>query len=171
MTCAPDGGTLAVDAMRRDAAIAMLAAAVARGEAVTLALEGESMRPGLPAGTRLHVSRTSDPVTGDLLVYRAGGRLVCHRLLVRRRARDGWRALMAGDARPRAVTWVDARDVLGRVHAVEAPDVRRLDTALARVAAWLRVTRMLGSMLAARLATRLVARLRVRVSRRPAGAA
>jgi hypothetical protein len=154
MMSAPDGG-------RRDAVIGMLAEALAGGRAVTLALEGDSMSPALAPGARLRAAScdTGRARPGDILLYRAGKRLVCHRLLLTRGSGASWAGLTSGDARPHVVTWVGADDVLGRVVAVEAPVSRSLDTVVARLAARLRVARALAMLVATRLRGRLAARV------------
>ncbi|OIO87652.1 MAG: hypothetical protein AUK03_17620 [Anaerolineae bacterium CG2_30_64_16] len=68
---------------------------------------------------------------GDILVYRAGERVVVHRLL--RRAGDSW--LLGSDHLPAADALIPSEAIIGRVIAVQAP-TGRLDLT-SRPARWL----------------------------------
>jgi hypothetical protein len=98
-----------------------------------LALSGDSMRPTLSPGARLLVvdARGARLGTGDLVVFEAAGRLVCHRA-VRVRRRSG--AVLAKGDHPRTrPAWVRRSRVVARVVAVERGGARRaVDTAAGR---------------------------------------
>jgi signal peptidase I len=94
---------------------------IAAGESAWLPLWGESMAPFLHSGSRLLVSRATacQIASGDLLVYEAEGRLICHRVL-RRRACGGRHVFLTkGDGWRTKEAWICADQVLGRVTRVE----------------------------------------------------
>ncbi|HYL79852.1 MAG TPA: S26 family signal peptidase [Candidatus Acidoferrum sp.] len=90
-------------------------------EPAWLPLNGRSMAPFLPGGSKILVSRTAAGQIGwgDLLVYGVEGRLVCHRVL-RRRGKGGRHLFLTkGDGRRTIESWVAEEQVLGRVLRVE----------------------------------------------------
>ena len=115
---------------RRDVVADIVADAVRSGRATSLRLTGDSMRPLFEPGTRVTVAAIAPAAVrpGDVLVFRVGDRLVCHRVLLT----GGGRFLTSGDAHPARVTWVDAVDVLARVTGVGEERGRRFDTFAAR---------------------------------------
>jgi signal peptidase I len=108
------------------------------GEPVWLPLSGESMAPLLPSGSQVLVSQT---VTGqirfgDLLVYEAEGRIICHRVLRRRRYGASYTFLTKGDGRRMTDPWVYAEQVIGIVVAIDRNgSIVRLNAPLPRLQA------------------------------------
>jgi signal peptidase I len=100
---------------------------LADGESVRLPVRGTSMHPTIDSGASIVVRacRVSAMRVGDIVVYESGDRVVCHRLLRRRRTPDGWRVLTGGDAVRLPGAWVPASALIGRVTAIEAHGRRR----------------------------------------------
>lgn len=120
------------------ARIALLREWLESGETAWLHVTGDSMRPLLPPGSRIQLSRVSDRALrrGAMIVYEIEDRLVCHRLLVRRGAGPAVRLVARGDAWRAVNAWVGGPDVVGVVVAVDRRDrVVRLDTPRRRRAA------------------------------------
>jgi signal peptidase I len=113
------------------AAVSLVREQIGHGS-LWLRVTGRSMQPGLADGARVRVerARASAVRAGDVVVYEAGDRLVCHRVLWRGR-RSRW--LVGGDARSGLVAWIDASAVLGRVVAIRNSDRRRSGTPRAPV--------------------------------------
>ncbi|MFB3816103.1 MAG: S26 family signal peptidase [Candidatus Methylomirabilales bacterium] len=106
---------------RLAAGAALLRDWMAAGGLAWLPLHGDSMRPFLPAGSRVRIGRVApgEVRLGDLVVYATEERLVCHRVLRRRARGNGHALLTKGDGRRSFEAWVDAAQVLGRVVEVE----------------------------------------------------
>lgn len=134
------------------------------GQSAWFRLRGESMQPFLPDGSRILVTGDRGPRirAGDLLVFDAGDHLVCHRVLGRTGHRRSPSFLTKGDAGWTPAASIPARDVIGRVSAIERNGaVKRLDTPRSRGEALARAIRLLvvarlatATYLARRLATR-----------------
>lgn len=90
-------------------------------EPAWLPLNGRSMAPFLPSGSRVLVSKTAAGQIGcgDLLVYELEGRLICHRVLRRKTQGDRYLYLTKGDGRQTIASWVAEEQVLGKVPRVE----------------------------------------------------
>ena len=90
-------------------------------------LTGSSMAPLLRDGDVLVIEHgNGDLRLGDVIVFRAGGRIKAHRLLRRRRTADGrlWYATK-GDASVGFDAPVPAEQVIGRVVEVHGPNRHR----------------------------------------------
>jgi len=115
-----------------DAAVELMGQA---GRHADLPVEGESMSPNLPDGSRIHVllRPPSRPRMGDVLVFRQADSLVVHRYLCRVR-RDGREWLRTrGDGKINFDPFVDPERVLGKVLAFTYQGQRwELGGALAR---------------------------------------
>lgn len=79
-----------------------------------------SMAPTLLPGDRLDLEPADQVETGDLVVFRRGTLLVCHR--VEGRAGDAW--FMKGDAVTGSPERVARRDIIARVRAADRAGVR-----------------------------------------------
>jgi hypothetical protein len=121
----------------------MLRQWLADGRFARLRLSGISMEPTIPPGARL-VLAGCEPAAirvADLVVYEDADRLICHRVLRRRRAQ----LLTKGDRLRVPAAWVAATSVIGRVVAIETDarprrlsDLReRLRAQLATGRSWL----------------------------------
>jgi signal peptidase I len=111
---------------------------ITAGESAWLPLRGESMAPFLHSGSRLLVSRVTvcHIASGDLLVYEAEGRLICHRVLCRRTREGRHVFLTKGDGWRTNESWIRADQVLGRVTRVERNEgMLPLDTPIRRLCA------------------------------------
>ncbi|NLG27074.1 MAG: hypothetical protein GX557_04135 [Chloroflexi bacterium] len=99
-----------------------------------VAVEGDSMWPILRAGDRVRVAHGGPaPRPGDIVVFRAGGQLVVHRLVGSRVADGTTLYITRGDHCPAIDPPVSAGDLLGRaVEAVSTRGTMPLDTRLAR---------------------------------------
>ena len=115
------------------AAEAALAAWGQAGRRIRWPVEGSSMWPMLRTGDTVIVAHGIQPFRpGDILLYRAGERLVLHRLL-RRQAGD--LLVLAGDTLPYSDPAIPLAAVLGRAVAVEAGGLAySLDSRAARLA-------------------------------------
>lgn len=107
------------------------------GHAVRVRVQGRSMNPLIPDGTVL----TLAPVTasalrlGDVALYRSpDGRLICHRLLARRRIAGTTKLGFRGDAFTIPLEWIEATGIMAK--AVQRGGVR-LDRPARRWAGWL----------------------------------
>lgn len=92
-------------------------------------MRGTSMRPLLQEGMLLEVAPPRRFTRGQIAVFKAGERLVAHRLL---RARNST-IVCCGDAHPDRLDYVSAADVVGVVRAVYRSDglrMRRIDSVL-----------------------------------------
>lgn len=119
---------------------ALIAKAIAEAPC-RIPLKGSSMLPDLHEGMLLEarpVHRT--PHVGEIVIFRAGSRLVAHRVTGVR----GDRVICAGDAQPDCLDAVEAGDVIARVCAVYDAAGKRVDGAAmhlrgvlrARLRAW-----------------------------------
>jgi hypothetical protein len=90
------------------------------GQAVRFRAAGLSMEPAIRDGDDLTVAPVAIESVrrGDVLLYRAGGRLTAHRVIGRVEGRQGV-LRVRGDAPSWEEERVPRRDVLGRVVAVE----------------------------------------------------
>jgi hypothetical protein len=113
---------------------AALEAWAGAGRTSRVPVQGTSMAPLLRPGDVAFVAHGRARLwPGDLLAYRAGDRVVVHRLLRRR----GASLRLAGDNRPEADAPVPPGAVLGRVVAFERGGVvRGLRSPLARALGW-----------------------------------
>ncbi len=119
-----------------------------RGERTRCPLAGSSMAPLLQDGDILVVEHgNGDLRLGDVIVFRAGGRIKAHRLLRRRRAADGGLSyLTKGDASVGYDAPVPAEQVIGRVVEVHGPNRhRRLESPF-----WILVNYLIATQAAAR---------------------
>jgi len=86
---------------------------------------GNSQWPLIRDGSLVEITPAAErkPAEGDLVAYRSGDRVICHRLLRRRifDAREEY--LMKGDSNPTADGWIQADSVLGRVARVNGRDL------------------------------------------------
>lgn len=145
---------------------ATLRAWASAGRQSRVPVEGASMWPLLQPGDVALIAHGRQPLhNGDILAYRAGGRVVVHRLL---RRGPGGEMLTGGDNVPRVDAPVSGEMVLGHVVVVETGGRQvRLDTRrawmLGRIAVALRWAR--GHPTAWRAARRLL-RLGARWARR-----
>jgi hypothetical protein len=92
-------------------------------------MRGTSMRPLLQEGMLLEVEAPRRFTRGQIAVFKAGERLVAHRLLHARNST----IVCCGDAHPDRLDYVPAADVVGVVRAVYRSDgrrMRRIDSAL-----------------------------------------
>jgi len=108
------------------------------GEPAWLPLSGESMVPFLPSGSKVLVSHTTAGQIrlGNLLLYEAEGRIICHRVLRRRRYGASYTFLTKGDGRRMTDPWVCAEQVIGKVMAINRNgSIVRLNTPLRRLQA------------------------------------
>jgi len=108
------------------------------GEPAWLPLSGESMVPFLPSGSKVLVSQTEAGQIrrGNLLLYEAEGRIICHRVLRRRRYGASYTFLTKGDGRRMTDPWVCAEQVIGKVMAINRNgSIVRLNTPLRRLQA------------------------------------
>jgi len=108
------------------------------GEPAWLPLSGESMVPFLPSGSKVLVSQTTAGQIGlgDLLLYEAEGRIICHRVLRRRRQGASYIFLTKGDGWRRTDPWVSAGQVIGTVIGIHRNGrLIRLGTRLRRLQA------------------------------------
>lgn len=97
-----------------DAAVELMGQA---GRHADLPVEGESMSPSIPDGSRIHVllRPPTPPRMGDVLVFRQADSLVVHRYLSRVR-RDGRKWLRTrGDGKILFDPFVEPERVLGKV--------------------------------------------------------
>lgn len=94
---------------------------VSAKEQVWLPLNGQSMAPFLPGGSKILVSKTAAGQIrrGDLLVFEVEGRLVCHRVLRRQATSDRYLFLTKGDGWRTIESWVAEAEMLGRVPRIE----------------------------------------------------
>jgi signal peptidase I len=148
--------------------IDVLRDSVGQGLAVHLPVSGHSMRPTIAGGATLVVVGTARaPMRpGDIVVYEDAGRVICHRVVWRRRTPLGGELLTKGDGITLPPVWVPASAVIGRVAAIETEGVRRsLDHPCERLRAFALVARAWVGVLGRRL-MRVVGALR-----RPARAA
>lgn len=108
-----------------------------RGHRVRFRAEGGSMHPAIRGGQAIVVEavRPHEIRVGEVVLYRAGARLTAHRV-VRIDAGDAEKSVftLRGDAAGSREERVDARQVLGRVCAVEGLRRGRLANWLARLA-------------------------------------
>src|SRR6266851_875938 len=72
---------------------AVLRARLADGDLLRLPIRGVSMRPTIQSGAHVLLAavEANAPRMGDIVLYEEGGRLVCHRVMSRRRDEAGWR--------------------------------------------------------------------------------
>lgn len=100
---------------------------IAQGNRAWLPIQGGSMSPWLPPGSRVLVEavRAQDVRAGDLIVYREDDTLVCHRTLARS-GRNPMIFEMKGDAWGVPATTVAADRIVGRVAAFERRGRRRV---------------------------------------------
>lgn len=86
------------------------------------------MAPWLPSGSRVLVApvRVADVRAGEVVVYRDGGALVCHRSLGRQQLGPTLAFEMKGDAWWLPATPVAADHIIGRVIAFERRGRRRV---------------------------------------------
>ncbi len=88
------------------------------GREVWVTIQGRSMTPGIPPGSRLLLRcGPVEPRPGDILAYRREGVLLVHRVV---RVEDGF-LVLKGDANPDLDDPVPPEDVLGTVVAVRRP--------------------------------------------------
>lgn len=105
------------------------------GESVCLPLTGESMAPSLHGGANVFLAHAAPAQIscGDLVVYQAEGRLICHRVLRRRVRRGRYAFLTKGDHWRTTGSWIRDRQIIGTLIAVEQDGrLRRLDAPLRR---------------------------------------
>jgi hypothetical protein len=117
---------------------------LAQGTSVRLLLSGTSMRPSIDDGATIVVAPVvvASMSAGDVALYEDAGRLVCHRVVSRRRAGHEDLLLLAGDGVRLPPVWIRGSAVVGRVAAVEQNGrVRRLDGRGARALSRLPVAR------------------------------
>ena len=104
----------------RSAAIKMVAA----GTGVRIAMRGTSMLPDLREGMVLEIRSEIAPKTGDIIVFRAGRKLVAHRAV----AIESEAITCAGDAQPDSIEYVPRANIVGVVQHVYDAQGRRVDT-------------------------------------------
>ena len=123
------------DAVTPDAPVphAIVRAAMSGGHTARIAMRGASMLPLLHEPMVLEVEHlTGTPRVGDIIVFRAGPRLVAHRVI-------GNKAdviLCCGDAQPDRIDVVEQSDIVGLVAAVwshDGQDATRVDSAFFRL--------------------------------------
>lgn len=85
-------------------------------------MRGKSMEPLLRDGMLLEVSKSRLPAVGEIAVFRAGGRIIAHRVIRRRAAQF----ICCGDAQPDRIDLVQTADVIGTVQAVYARNGQRM---------------------------------------------
>ena len=107
--------------VREAACTQLLREWVGAREPVWLPLNGRSMAPFLPGGSKILVCKTAVGQIGwgDLLVYEVEGRLVCHRVLGCQVQCGRPLFLMQGDGHWTNESWVGEAQVLGKVSRVE----------------------------------------------------
>jgi signal peptidase I len=116
------------------------------GEPAWLPVMGKCMEPFLPGGSRVQISKAAagQIVSGDLLVYEAEGRLICHRVIGRRACGEGHAFLTKGDGWRTSESWVHQDQIIGKVISVERDEsVFKLDTPPRRLHAMGAVVRSL----------------------------
>jgi hypothetical protein len=91
---------------------------------VRIGMRGTSMLPDFREGMVLEVTAQTTPRIGDVAVFRAGGRLVAHRVIAVKRDE----IVCAGDAQPDSLDEVPRADIVGVVERVYDEEQRRVDT-------------------------------------------
>ncbi|MCC7070206.1 MAG: methyltransferase domain-containing protein [Deltaproteobacteria bacterium] len=98
------------------AAVELLGEVLSRHGVHRMVARGGSMRPAIPSGTRLRLARASSATLGDVVAARCNGMLVIHRVIG---VDAQGRMLIKGDACSAPDGWIDGRDLVGKVAALE----------------------------------------------------
>lgn len=108
---------------------------------IEVGIEGTSMAPLISAGDRvsLHLVAPEKLESGDIFAFWALGKMVVHRLAMKKKVDGAWWLCQKGD-NVCAWSWIAEEEVLGRVEAIRRSDL----TLLVNRMPWTLINRFLG---------------------------